>query len=544
MNLTNLKNGNDKSKRIKDYMKQLDDAISINSIVEKTTNAATTDYIDPVQPQDNRVKSYAEMAEDELYVRQMLIEKLNTVFSNGRDTDNVINKLNKQTQLFLIQFWDQFKAKMLKGTKYVTPDVFNFIVKKFISDLNFNFDPNYAPGETNPTEDPMALWKNNPLKDVDSDYFNYESKPKVYAKALPVKEEEYVDPKYELSKLVDFNIPTPKAAAAVQNDYDDDSDSDEDGVPDPPQKEESNTAMVNRLRPTLREWKRLSEEDPDGFAQIDLNTMELESIVLNHRVLTNNVTRETTEVAKKLVKYNNILKDLIKHRKQHGGNQVSPEELQQATKSVSAKLNEPNTVLRRDATLKEAYHKVMADSKEKEVKKAKKGKGFKKKIIRGKGFNEKKVTRGRKQFSYIKFGSKLISMDDLKNNVLNVKYPDKKHTPVAKLKKITCSDELKDLIIDMNDNNKINDGLLKHLNENDRMLFNKLMLVCNLEHHISYTNDQYQKDLERYKVLEAELEVNDNPEIKVEMISILNKLYSLGKMNHSKFISYVHAICN
>jgi hypothetical protein len=160
-----------------------------------------------------------------------------------------------------------------------------------------------------------------------------------------------------------------------------------------------------------------------------------------------------------------------------------------------------------------------------------------KKMFTGRGFEPQSASS-----NYIKFGSKLINMTDLiNNNTINLKY-EKGHKSIGNYKKTKCTERLKDFIVDAITNGKINETLHKGLDDMENLMFDKLLVVCGLSHYTRYTDEQYKKDRNRYEVLEAELQVNDNPQIMIDMMRLLNKFFVLGKINSEKYHSIVNSL--
>lgn len=145
---------------------------------------------------------------------------------------------------------------------------------------------------------------------------------------------------------------------------------------------------------------------------------------------------------------------------------------------------------------------------------------------------------------YKKLGSKMVNYNHLHDNILNVKYGGHLSS-VQNFKKRNISDQLKEIIVDCLDNDRLNTPLINRLDVDDKETFNKLLIVCNLSHLSShYTSEEYKQDLNRYRVLEAESDLNDNPQIKLEMMKILKKLLHYGKINNAKYMVLLNELLN
>lgn len=96
---------------------------------------------------------------------------------------------------------------------------------------------------------------------------------------------------------------------------------------------------------------------------------------------------------------------------------------------------------------------------------------------------------------YVPFGKYILNTKQLKNNVLLIKNK-KGLAPIAKLKRTVISDDLKNLLTDLIDTQTINIELQKELNNNEIVLFEKLLSLCQLKDILNYI--RYSKTVDDY----------------------------------------------
>jgi len=460
MILTNCKSQKDLKERREKFMKDLEDQLNISNIIEKTTNEGKVNYINPIeQTTDNRTKSYAEMAEDELYAKDIMKQKLKEVFKNGRDIDNIMSRIDNRTILFLIQFWNNFKVKYLDNTSLLSPDMFLYLLRQFLKKSNMDFDHDYYTGmdSTKPDGADIALFN----KDIED-----------------AAEEGQLN--QQIKGIMNIQADNDDIDIFV-NKYD-------------------NQRYIRRVQLYLFSDRGASP----GNKKLTLEQYE--------KIKTELVRRSTKsrspDITRGLVELIQEVDDYLNANNPQPPPQAPP-------------LPPPQ----------------QGDEEEKEPEEQGRGLLMRKRM-KGRGLEPQK----RYHKSYITLGNKHINERELMKGILCVKYI-KQHATVAKFRKTHCSDDLRDIIMDTVENNKVNDKLLKHLNEDDKVIFNKLLYVCGLSHYSSYTPENYRDDLKRYEILQGELEINDNPEIKLEMIKLLNKFYSVGHIDHMKYVNHVHNIC-
>lgn len=96
---------------------------------------------------------------------------------------------------------------------------------------------------------------------------------------------------------------------------------------------------------------------------------------------------------------------------------------------------------------------------------------------------------------YVPFGKYILNTKQLKNNILLIKNK-KGLAPIAKLKRTEITDDFKNLITDLIDTQKINIELQKELNNDEIILFEKLLSLCHLKSVLNYK--RYSKTVDDY----------------------------------------------
>lgn len=115
---------------------------------------------------------------------------------------------------------------------------------------------------------------------------------------------------------------------------------------------------------------------------------------------------------------------------------------------------------------------------------------------------------------YVPFGKYILNTKQLKNNVLLIKNR-KGLAPIAKLKRTEITDDLKNLLIDLIDTQTINIELQKELNNDEIVLFEKLLSLCKLKEVLNYkkyskTIDDY---LHRLTIIQGSINAGNNSNI-------------------------------
>jgi len=127
---------------------------------------------------------------------------------------------------------------------------------------------------------------------------------------------------------------------------------------------------------------------------------------------------------------------------------------------------------------------------------------------------------------YCNFGKFIINHYQLNKNILLLKYPGT-IAPVSRIRRTIISDDFKNLIIDLIDTQKINIDLQKKLSDAEIKIFELLLLLSNLKHHLNYqkqtkTIDDY---VHRFNILRGSLAAGDDSiKLRDELIEIIKLL--------------------
>jgi len=127
---------------------------------------------------------------------------------------------------------------------------------------------------------------------------------------------------------------------------------------------------------------------------------------------------------------------------------------------------------------------------------------------------------------YVPFGKYILNTKQLDNNILLIKNK-KGLAPIAKLKRTPISNDFKNLLKDLIDTQKINIELQKELNNDEIILFEKLLTISNLVEVLNYkryskTVDDY---LHRLTIIQGSFNAGNTSNIlKQEAIDIIKVL--------------------
>ena len=584
--------GSNMNEKLKQLRSDLDTEINLGDTIEKTTNQTTFDYINSFLPVENKKKSYAEYSSDIQMARETLKENLLKIFKTGnpqRDATNVLSRLTDNDVLLIIQSW-QIVEEHLKKFDLVSPELFLFAVRKILS-LNILFqnpaEPvedvdgeyggiglNNMPRPPEMSEDEKAIIElvkasRNSKKMLNKIHENVDfngEQSKIFYKEVNNEILKCVGNNYENKKLL-----TSAIILIESGEY-----STEDVVREIPEISLVDCELLNiyvHLNTLMGLYKigpYISKEttEPEGIEKEEAHGEEIKQQTPENeeRKTFSDIIKWTTnsDIMKEIRKiykrgdftanysdmFYNSLKNFLETllREKYTDGEIFNEIVTYNEAGIEYKDIEPNGKNKyltkvdyelfgvycncSDKLEEEFTTPLQTPKKGKEEPRKEEGKGLKKKkkLIHGRGLEPQK----QKKQTYVKFGSKILNLKSLEENVLNLKY-EKRRATIHNFSRCMVSDALKDVIIDTIENEKINEVLVKQLTNDDRALFIKLLVICDLSYLYKYDDAQYKSDLERYKILESELSVNDNPQIKIEMIQLLKKLYNVGKINYKKF---------
>ena len=156
--------------------------------------------------------------------------------------------------------------------------------------------------------------------------------------------------------------------------------------------------------------------------------------------------------------------------------------------------------------------------------------------LRGIGIKTKKIGSGIKlndEPIYKEFGKYCIHMPQLLNkDVLNVKY--KSLGGIPDFKPMAVSENYKDFILDLVNNNKLNNALYKQLPLQEKKHFEKVSTGAGVFKQLGLSRvsaDDDKKDMERFELVRGEVEAgNDNPKLIKELKHFIIKFLSEGKI--------------
>jgi hypothetical protein len=156
--------------------------------------------------------------------------------------------------------------------------------------------------------------------------------------------------------------------------------------------------------------------------------------------------------------------------------------------------------------------------------------------LRGIGIKTVKIGSGVKQNDepvYKEFGKYCIHMPQLLNkDVLNVKY--KSLGGIPDFKPMAVSENYKDFMVDLVNNNSINKALYKQLPLQEKKHFEKVSTGAGVFKQLGLSRvsaDDDKKDMERFELVRGEVEAgNDNPKLIKELKHFIIKFLSEGKI--------------
>ena len=126
------------------------------------------------------------------------------------------------------------------------------------------------------------------------------------------------------------------------------------------------------------------------------------------------------------------------------------------------------------------------------------------------------------------FGKFMINQNQLRNNILNIKY----HSggPVPQIKKMNISDNLKNFMFDLLETQEINQSLYRKLNNDDKKLFRKLVTLAQLNKKLGVKDirEDDEEDVKRYELVKGQFLAGNNADsVKHELVKLIYK-FSLG----------------
>ena len=145
---------------------------------------------------------------------------------------------------------------------------------------------------------------------------------------------------------------------------------------------------------------------------------------------------------------------------------------------------------------------------------------------------------------YIKFGDKfLIDMNKLKSNYVKIIY-EKTKLIHPNISTSYITNDLKNIILEIINNNKINDTKINLLDKNEKTflidLLKKTKLIDNMNLHHLLDDATKKSNLDKFNVLIGHWnEGNRNPKIKDDILKLLNILLNdkmITKKNYGEII--------
>jgi hypothetical protein len=161
---------------------------------------------------------------------------------------------------------------------------------------------------------------------------------------------------------------------------------------------------------------------------------------------------------------------------------------------------------------------------------------------KGKGFKHSRIKVGggvkvKEQPTYAHFGKYIIHLPHLTDkNVFNVKYPSRGSIP--SIKPLTISDDYKDFVLDILDNGKMNERILKKLPNHEIEHFEKVVIGAGLTEVLKLkrgNTDGEKKDLDRYYLLRGEIDAGNNADSVIkELRGLIVKFMNNGRVHKSE----------
>lgn len=139
---------------------------------------------------------------------------------------------------------------------------------------------------------------------------------------------------------------------------------------------------------------------------------------------------------------------------------------------------------------------------------------------------QKQTLEEMKEKNYVDFGIFILNINQLKKNVLLIKYK-RTIAPVNKLRRTPITDDFKNLLTDLIDTQEINIELQKELNDEEQELFEKLLTISKIAKPLNYK--RYTKSIEDYlhrlMIIQGSMNSGNTSDIlKQEAIDIINIL--------------------
>jgi hypothetical protein len=153
------------------------------------------------------------------------------------------------------------------------------------------------------------------------------------------------------------------------------------------------------------------------------------------------------------------------------------------------------------------------------LKYGKKGIATVKKVIMGRGLMVEQMPK------YVNFGKFVLHYPQLtEQNILNLKYPSL--GPIPQLKPFEISEDMKDLIIDMIERQKLNDKLFNTLKEDEKKKIQKIITFSKLNKKLGVQkidlNEENKEKMERFELVRGQYVAGNNSDsVKRELIELI-----------------------
>jgi|LakMenEpi03Aug12_release.lakeMendotaPanAssembly.Ray.scaffolds.fasta_scaffold88282_2 hypothetical protein len=134
-------------------------------------------------------------------------------------------------------------------------------------------------------------------------------------------------------------------------------------------------------------------------------------------------------------------------------------------------------------------------------------------------------------------GKIIVNQIHLNENTLNIKYPSNGSIP--KFKKITISDEMKNIINEILDIGKLNIPLCKLLKQSEKDLLKRVLHYAGLLEQLGYKDELFIESIEdlrkRFFILQGEINANNNnPKLLDDAIDCIQKLIILKQIDKTE----------
>ena len=138
---------------------------------------------------------------------------------------------------------------------------------------------------------------------------------------------------------------------------------------------------------------------------------------------------------------------------------------------------------------------------------------------------------------YVPFGVFYIHKGKLMNeNKLGLRYPS--GATIKNIPAQIVSENIKNLIIKLLEDQKLDYNIMQKLSPSDRELFHNIVYRAKLDNQLGlsgYQDDKYQEQLRRFELLRGEiLAGNNNPEIMKELKYLILNFMANGKMRKTE----------